>query len=344
LRHINSRASTPDRPSAVHRDRPDDPRGALRGVRPATSRRGVHHREPATVIGWHRRLVARRWTQPPPRRRGRPPIEPRVRKAGHPARYREPDWGYRRIHGELTRLGHTIAASTVWKILRAAGINPVRDRTGPTWIEFIRSQAGAIIATDFACVDTHCCADSTSCSSSKSNAAGASRRDHDQPDRTVDHPSRTQLLMRIRDDHGFRYLIRDGAGQFTKSFDTVLRRLRDHRVTDPSTLTPSERVRRTMGPHPAPRAPRPHHHLERETTPRGCSSSTSSTTTPAGRTAGSTNAHPTTPPMSFRSGQATRSNDTPCAAGSSTSTAPPPEPPHRPPKNQRETSFNAPWR
>jgi len=62
--------------------------------------------------------------------------------------------GYRRVHGELQRLGHTIAASTIWKILRTAGIDPTRDRTGPTWAQFIRSQAKAIIATDFACVDT----------------------------------------------------------------------------------------------------------------------------------------------------------------------------------------------
>ena len=65
-----------------------------------------------------------------------------------------PNWGYRRIHGELARLGHKIAASTVWRILRTAGIDPSRDRTGPTWMEFIRSQAAGIIATDFACVDT----------------------------------------------------------------------------------------------------------------------------------------------------------------------------------------------
>ena len=62
--------------------------------------------------------------------------------------------GYRRVHGELQRLGHTIAASTIWKILRTAGIDLTRDRTGPTWAQFIRSQAKAIIATDFACVDT----------------------------------------------------------------------------------------------------------------------------------------------------------------------------------------------
>lgn len=110
--------------------------------------------KPATVIGWHRRLVARHWTQPPAAKRGRPPAEPEIRKLVIGIAGENPDWGYRRIHGELTRLGHTIAASTVWKILRSAGIDPVRDRTGPTWIEFIRSQAAGIIATDFACVDT----------------------------------------------------------------------------------------------------------------------------------------------------------------------------------------------
>ena len=68
--------------------------------------------------------------------------------------HENPAWGYRLIHGELSKLGHAIAASTVWKILRAAGIDPTRDRTGPTWSEFIKSQSKAIIATDFACVDT----------------------------------------------------------------------------------------------------------------------------------------------------------------------------------------------
>ncbi|MEX2627533.1 MAG: hypothetical protein WD225_11670 [Ilumatobacteraceae bacterium] len=48
-----------------------------------------------------------------------------------------PTWGYRRIHGELCGLGHKVAASTVWKILRTAGSDPARDRTGPTWAEFI---------------------------------------------------------------------------------------------------------------------------------------------------------------------------------------------------------------
>jgi hypothetical protein len=60
-----------------------------------------------------------------------------------------PGWGYRRIHGELAGLGIRIAASTVWEILTKAGIDPAPRRTGPTWAQFLRSQAEAIIATDF---------------------------------------------------------------------------------------------------------------------------------------------------------------------------------------------------
>ena len=98
---------------------------------------------------------------------GRPTLDPTACRASRPTtnrastqtprypdRTREPELGYRRIHGELLRLGPQLAASTVSKILRAAGIDQTRDRTGPSWSEFIRSQSKAIIATDFACVDT----------------------------------------------------------------------------------------------------------------------------------------------------------------------------------------------
>src|SRR5260370_16510227 len=62
-------------------------------------------------------------------------------------------WGYRRIAGELAGLGITVAPSTVWVILKKAGIDPAPRRNGPTWVQFLRCQAQAILATDFFAVD-----------------------------------------------------------------------------------------------------------------------------------------------------------------------------------------------
>ncbi len=62
--------------------------------------------------------------------------------------------GHRRIQGELARLGYAVAASTVWEILQAAGIDPAPRRAGPSWREFLPAQAHAIIACDFLVVET----------------------------------------------------------------------------------------------------------------------------------------------------------------------------------------------
>src|SRR5690242_5762451 len=59
------------------------------------------------------------------------------------------DWGYRRIHGELLVLGIKVAASTVWEILKDAGIDPAPERMSDSWAAFLRSQAQAILAADF---------------------------------------------------------------------------------------------------------------------------------------------------------------------------------------------------
>jgi hypothetical protein len=58
-------------------------------------------------------------------------------------------WGYRRVHGELLTLGIKVAASTVWEILREAGLDPAPDRATTTWPQFLRSQALALLAADF---------------------------------------------------------------------------------------------------------------------------------------------------------------------------------------------------
>jgi putative transposase len=82
-------------------------------------------------------------------RTGRPTTQRNIRALVRRLARENPGWGYRRIHGELAGLGVKVAASTVWEILKASGINPARRRTGPTWSQFLRSQAEAILACDF---------------------------------------------------------------------------------------------------------------------------------------------------------------------------------------------------
>jgi transposase InsO family protein len=108
---------------------------------------------PRTLMRWHAQLVARRWTYPR-RRPGRPPTPPPIRDLVLRMARENPRWGYRRIQGELIGLGHAVAASTVWKILKSAGLDPAPRRSGPTWRQFLSAQAQAILAVDFAHVDT----------------------------------------------------------------------------------------------------------------------------------------------------------------------------------------------
>jgi hypothetical protein len=102
---------------------------------------------PATILRWHRQLIARRWTTQPVRP-GRPAIPAGLRALIVPLATENPTWGYRRIHGELAGLGYRIGASTVWKILNSSGIDPSTRRAGPSWTEFLRAQAHAILACD----------------------------------------------------------------------------------------------------------------------------------------------------------------------------------------------------
>jgi transposase len=108
---------------------------------------------PATLLRWHRELVARRWTYPH-RRPGRPETSAEVRELVVRLARENAGWGYRRIQGELTGLGIKIAASTVWKILREAGIEPSPMRLESSWAEFLRQQAASILECDFLTVDT----------------------------------------------------------------------------------------------------------------------------------------------------------------------------------------------
>ncbi len=176
--------------------------------------------KPATVIGWHRRLVAQHWTQPPQPRTGRPATPAEIRRLVLRFDTDNPTWGYRRIHGELRRLGHQIAASTVWKILRDNGRQPTPTRTGPTWSQLIHSQAHAMIATDFFCVDTVTLRRLhvlffIEIDTRRVHLAGITT-----------HPTGPWTTKAARNfsmayGKAIRFVIRDGAGQYTRSFDHV---------------------------------------------------------------------------------------------------------------------------
>lgn len=96
---------------------------------------------PATILRWHRRLVAHKSTYTDWRRPGRPPTATAVKQLILRMARDNPGWGHRRIQGELVRLGHHVAPSTVWEILNAAGIDPAPRRSGPTWRQFLSAQA-----------------------------------------------------------------------------------------------------------------------------------------------------------------------------------------------------------
>jgi putative transposase len=98
---------------------------------------------PETLLRWHRQLVARKWTRPH-RRPGRPAIDPDTKSLVLRLARENPRWGYRRIQGELLGLGIRLSATSIATILRGSGLSPA-PRRGPTWGQFLRSQASGIL-------------------------------------------------------------------------------------------------------------------------------------------------------------------------------------------------------
>jgi putative transposase len=108
--------------------------------------------QPTTLLRWHRDLIRRRWIYP--HRRGRPTVAAEIRDLVLRLARENPTWGYRRIHGELCRLGYRIGASTVWTILQRARVDPAPKRSAVSWQQFLRAQAKGVLAVDLFTVDT----------------------------------------------------------------------------------------------------------------------------------------------------------------------------------------------
>jgi putative transposase len=178
---------------------------------------------PATLLAWHRRLAARKYATSKRRRPGRPATVRSIARLAVRLAQENPLWGYRRIHGELTKLGVAVAPSTVYEILRAAGIDPAPRRTGPTWRQFLRAQAAGILAADFLHVDTvaltrlyvlvfieH--------GTRRMHIGGVTA--HPTGEWTVQQAR--NLALDLGERFGdFRFLIRDRGSNFTASFDAV---------------------------------------------------------------------------------------------------------------------------
>ena len=109
---------------------------------------------PATLLAWHRKLAAKKYDTSKRRKPGRPPTVQSIARLAVRLAKENPLWGHRRIHGELAKLGVTVAPSTIWEILHAAGVDPAPRRSGPTWRQFLHAQAAGILAVDFLHVDT----------------------------------------------------------------------------------------------------------------------------------------------------------------------------------------------
>jgi putative transposase len=181
---------------------------------------------PNTILRWHRRLVTRKWTQTQ-HQGGRPALASDVVALILRLARENPRWGYRRVQGELKKLGIQVSATTIRTVLLGNGLRPAPRRASATWQAFLRSQAAAIVATDFFTVETvrlktlyvlfvielH---------TRRVRLAGI-----------TDHPSGPWVVQRAREfsrrrdgettagTSAPRFLVRDRDSKFTRAFDDV---------------------------------------------------------------------------------------------------------------------------
>lgn len=178
---------------------------------------------PETLLGWHRRLVARRWTYPSTRI-GRPPLDPSVVALILRLARENPRWGYQRTAGELKGLGVRVSATTVRTVLIKAGVPPAPDRGAMSWRAFLRQQAATTLACDFLTVETAFLQRIyvlffISLATRRIEYVACSAN----PDGAWTAQQARNLLMHLGDDQPFRLLIHDRDSKFDGGFDEVVR-------------------------------------------------------------------------------------------------------------------------
>jgi putative transposase len=204
--------------------------------------RAVLFVSPRTLLRWHRALVRRKWRQPSGRV-GRPPLSLEIRELALRLARENPRWGHRRVCGELRKLGFVVSATTVRRLLSRAGLEPAPRRGGPSWREFLRSQAVSMIGCDFLTVETillrrfyvlffiaH--------GSRRVWVAGCTR-----------NPTGAWVTQQARNlgldlgESGVRFLIRDRDSKYSGPFDAIF-----HSEGIRIVKTPVRRRRRTRSP------------------------------------------------------------------------------------------------